>query len=122
MARSNPNQISFWYPVKTIQQLTFDGARVFVDCPQEGHIVYQGRLICRQGMERIKAECGAKKQKTVSTRIQSIGICKKCQEGYKKNQDLDWVHWVRGRELKRETTVKILPDLLRGINDGKNNG
>lgn len=120
MSKSNPNQISFWYPLKFAKQLSFDGKSIFKEIPQEGHILYQGRLICKQSMERIKAECGAKKQKTVSVRIQSVGICEKCKEGYRKNQDLGWVHWVSGREIKNSATVEN--HILHGVNDGKNNG
>lgn len=112
-------QISFWYPVRTVGQLTFEGQTILSDVPQTGHILHQGRLMCKQSMERLKNECGAKKAKTVSTRIQNVGICEKCQENYKKNEDLDWAHWINPPLLKNEATISINPALREVLNDNK---
>lgn len=105
-------EIQYWYPIKNVGQLTFEGKMVIVPAPQEGHIYYNGRLICKQSMERLKNECGAKSHKMVTVRIAGVKICHLCQEGYKKNESLAWAHWVKPPELKHPAAPKINPELL----------
>ncbi len=109
------NSIQFWYPITAIGQLTFEGKTVFHDAPQEGHILYQGRLICKQSMERLKNECAAKKQKIATQRIPGVRICELCQQGYKEIKGTNWDNWVNGKELKKEATVRLNPELLHGV-------
>lgn len=106
------SEIQYWYPVKNVGQLTFERQMVIHQEPQEGHIYYNGRLICKQSMERLKAEVGAKTYKMVTTRIQGVPICHLCQEGYKKTSNLAWAHWVNPPELKHPAAPQINPELL----------
>lgn len=109
--------ISYWYPIKNAEQLTFEGQRIIVPVPQQGHILYQGRLLCKQSMERLKGECKAKNQRTVSVRIPGVSLCPICQEGYKETKGLDWERWVNPPPLKHEATkIQINPQLLEVVN------
>lgn len=120
LMKKDTSKVQFWYPLKTVSQLTFEGSSVVHLVPQEGHILYMGRLMCKQSMERLKAECGAKTNKTVSARINGVKICQICQEKYKLNPDLEWVHWINPPDLKKEANpIPINPRLLEQNNGDK---
>src|SRR3989304_966909 len=89
------DNIKFWYPVKTEGQLTFDGHTHFRDViAGEGHIVYMEILLCRQSREKLKYETGAKKHKSISSRIEGTRLCPVCEKKYKANQSFAWQRWV----------------------------
>src|SRR3990167_9205702 len=89
------DDIKFWYPVKTEGQLTFDGHTHFLDViAGEGHIEYTEVLLCRQSREKLKHEAGAKKHKTISSRLEFIKLCPVCEKKYKANQNLAWQKWI----------------------------
>lgn len=116
---SEKNKVQFWYPLKYGEQLAFTGQRIIVPLFQEGHILYQGRLLCKQSMERLKGEAGAKQVKIVSVRAVNVPLCKKCQESYKNIPGMDWEKWVNPPDLKYPAAPKLNPEIVKVNNEEK---
>ena len=90
------DNIKFWYPVKSNVQLDFEGHTHSRDVVAgEGHIVFSEILLCRQSRDRLQGEVGAKKQRTVQSRIEGVKLCPKCQQRFKEHPDLGWQKWTR---------------------------
>ena len=108
------SNISFWYPVTSDEQMTFDGTVVHKDViAGEGHITYMEVLLCRQSREKLKHEAKAKKHKNVSARVEGIKVCPKCIAKFKEHPDLAWAHWISPPEPKKSATVQINPEILQ---------
>ena len=89
------DNVKFFYVSKKIIQLGFDGRSYSVDIPDsECHIVYGDQTICGSTMEKGKRLDG-KKSVIVKVRPLGVKLCEKCQDGYKKNKQLDWHKWTR---------------------------
>jgi len=94
------NDFKFFYPVITVAQEAFrdDGPSYVhgVDVSKDGHIVYQGRLMCGESMEVLCSHFKTKRKKIVNVRLEGVKMCEKCQEKYKANLDSAWSRWASG--------------------------
>ena len=87
--------IKFWYPIKTVGQIDFEGHTHFKSViAGEGHIVYMDVLLCRQSREKLKHDVGAKTNRSVQSRVDGVGLCSVCEKKYKANQNLAWQKWI----------------------------
>jgi hypothetical protein len=105
------SEFTFLYPVVTIPQQAFrDDGSVYVhgvDGFKEGHIVYQGRLMCGESIERLCNQFKTKRKTIRKTRIDGISICKKCQEKYKNNPSSAWHKWYAGLAKEAGKTPQV---------------
>lgn len=102
----------FWHPVIIEYQLDFEGKEHKHEVLCEGHILYGGRLLCKESMEVLKNHCkntpkAIVKDKTMKVRSK-VKICPTCQDLYKKNLYSAWNAWVEG---KPKTVSSQLPAL-----------
>lgn len=93
------SEVKFFYAIKTIGQLDFEGRMHFKDVVVgEGHLVYSEVLMCRQSRDSLMKKLEAKGKKEVAVRIEGVKTCKKCEEAYKANVNLAWKRWVEAVE------------------------
>lgn len=62
----------------------------------EGHIIYAGRLLCKESREALKNRLKGTSVKVSKTREQGVPLCATCQHEYKKIFSSAWVTWVNG--------------------------
>ena len=96
-------EFAYFYPIVTVAQTTAfrdDGTSYVhgVDGIRQGHIVYQGRLMCGKTQEELKEGYGAKRHKVVRNRIDGVGLCIVCQKKYKNNAASAWRKWSKMAE------------------------
>jgi hypothetical protein len=86
-------KFSYFYPVKVEQQLDFEGKVHNKDVFLTGHIVYNGRLMCKESREVIVNRTKADKEKNSPTRLPRVSICPACQQEYKDCPDSQYYQW-----------------------------
>ena len=101
------DKFKFVYPIIQVEQLAFgdDGKsrRHMVDTFGEGHILYQGRLMCEKVLPKDKRH----KITTKTLRIEGSRICLSCQQKYKDNLDSDWNKWISGISKVADKTPEM---------------
>lgn len=105
-------EFTFWYPVVVIEQFAFreDGGKYIQKSDSlgdEGHILYQGRLMCEESMGVLKTRVGAKKHSIKKQRIADKKLCPVCQDKYKANEYSAWIQWARGEARKEGGVVRF---------------
>lgn len=84
---------SFFYPVKVSiwKQIPLFGdsgeQEVEIMDVQTGHIVCDGKLLCRHTEAFIMDECGAQKAKRTSRRLEGVDIHRACLNAYLKQME-----------------------------------
>lgn len=105
------DEFQVWFPIKFVDQLTFTNQTVHVEVFGEGHIVYQGILMCGESREKLKNAFGAKKDKTVVGRPSSVKICETCARKYRANGRSPWSNWVEGNPITPAVKLPALKSL-----------
>jgi len=100
-------KFSYFYPVKVEQQLDFEGKVHSKNVYLTGHIVYNGRLMCKESREVVVNRAKADKEKNSPTRLPRVSLCPVCQEAYKECPESDWYRFTHA--LPAETVgIEIL--------------
>lgn len=103
----------FWYPVITeVQPSLLDPTiEIQKEVLCKGHIIYGGRLLCREAKEATKNRYKAKKEKIVALRVPKVRLCEDCQRIYRTKEDSAYSAWVTGKPIpasgNKEVPVKI---------------
>lgn len=108
-------QFSIWYPVIIENQLDFEGHVHSKEVLSLGHILHNGRLLCKGSMEAIKnklkvAPITVVKDKTVKGRVEKTRLCRECLKQYRANPSSAYAAWVEG---KPKTHPAKLPELAK---------
>lgn len=112
-------EFTFFYPIVTVpdQDAFRDDGTMYtktIATEGEGHILYQGRLMCGEIMGVLKVRVGAKNHSIKKQRVPEKKLCQVCQEKYKANQSSAWVQWERGDAIKEGGVVRFWDSAKNG--------
>lgn len=94
---------TFWYPVRDEVQLDFEKREHVREVLCEGHIDYQGRLMCKESREVLKNKHGAKKEKVAKKREVAPKMCPVCLEAWRNHPESQYYKFTHGAPVKVET-------------------
>jgi hypothetical protein len=96
-------ELEFWYPAST-ENIKGHKPKHVVLATTEGHIMYEGRLMCGQAHKKLLEGAEADTFVIRMERIHSNPICEKCTKKYKEADWSPWKQWAEGVKAHAETT------------------
>ena len=88
------DKIQFFYAIKRVEQLAFDGRTYWVDeIVGDGHIVCNDMILCGKRKDDIKIKYKTKQSTTKMSRARNVPICQVCEKRYKENPRFQWKKW-----------------------------
>lgn len=103
------DNFTYFYPVKLLTQMSFDGKTFKVPEYGEGHIQHFDVLLCKQSKERLTSKEKGDNQKIVKHPMAGKKMCPKCMELYKLHPDSAWYRWKNGTKIQSTP----LPELVK---------
>lgn len=91
------DNLKFFYLVKEVQQLTFDGLSRAVSVPHgDLHFISPespDTTLCGEYKEILKTKGGTRKFRQVSTRPEGVRTCELCEKACKNMKNSAWKRW-----------------------------
>lgn len=103
------DNFKYWYPVKILKQMSFEGKEFHIPQYREGHIEYFEKLLCESEKEKLIIKAKAENSKTLKHRLNGK-MCPLCEEKYKAHPDSAWYRYVNGTKstpLLNETLTSL---------------
>lgn len=101
------SQFQFFYPVIEEVQTDLEGREHKHEVFCEGHILFQGRMMCGESMEAVMNRSGAKKKKILPKRTPKA-IHDKCLEQYKNNPDSAYYRFIHATPVKETSKERLV--------------
>lgn len=92
----------YFYPVKILKQMSFEGKEFHIPVYGEGHIQYFERLLCGKEPSKLTSD----NSKVLKNRLNGK-MCPVCEEKYKAHPDSAWYRYVNGQAIKSTPLTKL---------------
>lgn len=106
---SMDDKFTFWYPVKLLKQMSFEGKAFTIPQYGEGHIQNNGVLMCKQSKEVLTNKIKGENSKILKVPMTGKKLCCLCEAAWKEHPDSPWYRFVNGQKIES----KPLPELIR---------
>lgn len=94
------DNFTYFYPVKLLTQMSFEGKAFKIPEYGEGHIQYFGSLLCKAEKDKLTKKIKGDNEKIVKHPLPGKKMCPSCQELYKTHPHSAWFRFVNGQAIK----------------------